>query len=51
MYYSVAKFHKKLTTISISQDNYLILKELGRTGDSFNDVLSRLLNGGKRVDV
>ena len=35
--------HKGLTTISVSQKNYLILKELGSTGDSFNDVLSRIL--------
>jgi predicted CopG family antitoxin len=37
-------FHKKLTTISISQENYLILKRLGDTGDSFNDVLTRILD-------
>jgi predicted CopG family antitoxin len=35
-------FHK-LTTISISHENYLILKGLGSTGDSFNDVLTQLL--------
>ena len=35
--------HRELTTISVSQKNYLILKELGSTGDSFNDVLSRIL--------
>ena len=35
--------HRELTTISVSQKNYLILKELGNTGDSFNDVLSRIL--------
>jgi hypothetical protein len=37
------RFHNKLTTISISHENYLILKGLGNTGDSFNDVLTRLL--------
>src|SRR6476620_10138689 len=37
-------FHKKLTTISVSHANYLTLKELGKTGDSFNDVLTRILN-------
>jgi len=37
------KSHNKLTTISISHENYLILKGLGSTGDSFNDVLTQLL--------
>lgn len=35
--------HNKLTTISISKENYLILKRMGQTSDSFNDVLTRLL--------
>jgi len=34
---------KKLIQIAISQDNYLILKKLGSTGDSFNDVLTLIL--------
>jgi predicted CopG family antitoxin len=34
---------RKLTTISISYGNYLTLKKLGSTGDSFNDVLTELL--------
>lgn len=33
----------KLITIAISQENYTILKSLGRTGDSFNDVISQLI--------
>ena len=33
----------KLTTIAISKENYFILKRMGQTSDSFNDVLSRLL--------
>ena len=33
----------KLTTISVSYENYLNLKKLGSTGDSFNDVLTELL--------
>ena len=33
----------KLTTISVSRENYLALKKLGSTGDSFNDVLTELL--------
>lgn len=41
------KFHNKLTTISVSYENYLILKGLGSTGDSFNDVLTRLLRNRK----
>jgi predicted CopG family antitoxin len=32
----------KLTTISISRQNYEILRQMGQTGDSFNDVLSML---------
>jgi predicted CopG family antitoxin len=38
------KFRRKLTTISVSDENYLILKKLGNTGDSFNDVLTRILH-------
>jgi predicted CopG family antitoxin len=34
---------KKLTTISISKKNYCILKKMGFTGESFNDVLDRIL--------
>jgi hypothetical protein len=34
----------KLTTISVSRDTYLKLKALGQTADSFNDVLSRVLD-------
>ncbi len=34
---------RKLTTIAISLENYNALKELGRTGESFNDVLTELL--------
>ena len=33
----------KLITIAISYENYLHLKKLGSTGDSFNDVISRIL--------
>jgi predicted CopG family antitoxin len=32
-----------LTTIAVSYENYQALKELGRTGDTFNDVLSKIL--------
>jgi predicted CopG family antitoxin len=34
-----------LTTIALSRENYAILKSLGKTGDSFNDVLTELLKG------
>lgn len=34
---------KILKHITVDQRNYLILKELGSAGESFNDVISRLL--------
>jgi predicted CopG family antitoxin len=34
---------KRLKQIAISQDNYFLLKKLGNAGDSFNDVVSKLL--------
>ena len=37
------EMHRKLTTISISRENYLTLKELGCAGDSFNDVITEIL--------
>ena len=33
----------RLTTISISYENYYTLKRLGGAGDSFNDVLTNVL--------
>jgi predicted CopG family antitoxin len=38
----------KLRHIVIDEDNYRTLKELGRTGDSFNDVLKKVL---KKINV
>ena len=38
----------KLTTIAISEENYRILKSLGETGDSFNDVISELIKSVKK---
>jgi predicted CopG family antitoxin len=32
-----------LKTISVSEDNYRILKKLGGAGDSFNDVITELI--------
>jgi predicted CopG family antitoxin len=37
----------KLKTIAISIDNYETLRNLGRTADSFNDVITDLLNDRK----
>jgi predicted CopG family antitoxin len=37
----------KLTTISITKENYDKLKRLGYTSESFNDVLNRLLENVK----
>jgi len=37
----------KLTTISISKENYEKLKKLGCNSESFNDVLNRLLEKGE----
>ena len=41
---------KNLTTISITRTTYENLKNLGKTGDTFNDVITRLLsqNGGNQ---
>jgi predicted CopG family antitoxin len=35
--------------ICISETNYRLLKELGHTGDSFNDVLTKILKSETRV--
>jgi predicted CopG family antitoxin len=34
---------KTLKHITVDEQNYLTLKRLGNAGDSFNDVISRLL--------
>lgn len=34
---------KRLKLIAVDEQNYLILKRMGYTSESFNDVLSRLL--------
>jgi predicted CopG family antitoxin len=33
----------KYRNICVSESNYKILKEMGQTGDSFNDVLTKIL--------
>ncbi len=40
----------RLTTISISKKNHAILKTLGQTSDSFNDVLTRLLKNNSLLE-
>jgi predicted CopG family antitoxin len=35
--------YKSLKMIAVSEENYLKLKGLGRTGDSFNDVITEIL--------
>jgi predicted CopG family antitoxin len=35
--------YKSLKMIAVSKENYLILKRLGRAGDSFNDVITEVL--------
>lgn len=37
--------NKKLKLIAVSYENYYSLKELGKAGDSFNDVVTKLLKG------
>jgi len=37
----------KLTSISLSKENYDKLKRLGFAGESFNDVLTRVLENAK----
>jgi predicted CopG family antitoxin len=42
---------KNLTTISITRSNYAILKNLGKTGESFNDVITKLLESKMSKNV
>lgn len=39
----------RLKHIVIDEDNYAALKELGKAGDSFNDVLTEILTKTKMV--
>ncbi|MDQ3968818.1 MAG: antitoxin VapB family protein [Thermoproteota archaeon] len=39
---------KTLRHITVDERNYLTLKRLGNAGDSFNDVISRLLKSTTR---
>jgi predicted CopG family antitoxin len=38
-----------LKQIAISKQNYILLKSLGQAGDSFNDVVSRLLKNADAI--
>jgi len=40
----------KLKHIAVSQDNYLQLKKYGKFGDTFNDVVTALLQKNKKND-
>jgi hypothetical protein len=40
---------KTLKFIAISAKNYERLKDLGKAGDSFNDVLTVILNNGRSL--
>jgi predicted CopG family antitoxin len=39
-----------LKRIAISEENYRKLEKLGGFGDSFNDVIGRLLEGAKKKE-
>jgi predicted CopG family antitoxin len=39
----LTKSRNRLTTIAVSEENYLALKRLGSAGDSFNDVVTEVL--------
>jgi predicted CopG family antitoxin len=40
-----------LKTIAISRDNYQILKNLGKAGDSFNDVITHLVKKAGTIGI
>jgi predicted CopG family antitoxin len=42
--------NKQYKQILIDSDNYNALKEMGQTGDSFNQVISRLISKFKEVE-
>jgi predicted CopG family antitoxin len=44
-----SKYNKKLKQIAIDEQNYDTLRMLGHTRDSFNDVLTRLLQQNVKV--
>ena len=42
---------KRLKLIAVDEQNYLILKRMGYTSESFNDVLTRLLKNSMLESV
>jgi predicted CopG family antitoxin len=44
----LTKQRNRLTTIAVSEENYLALKRLGSAGDSFNDVVTEVLKKVKQ---
>ena len=42
---------KKLKLIAISKENYFILQRMGFAGESFNDVLDRILKNNSNLLV
>jgi len=40
----------KLKQIVVDESNYKALKDLGKAGDSFNDVIKRLLKSQEKSD-
>jgi predicted CopG family antitoxin len=42
--------NKSYKQILIDNDNYKTLKEMGKTGDSFNSVVSQLINRFRESD-
>ncbi|ALI37233.1 hypothetical protein NMY3_03046 [Candidatus Nitrosocosmicus oleophilus] len=43
--------NKSYKQILIDDDNYNALKKLGQTGDSFNSVISKLINNFKEGEM
>lgn len=41
---------KRLKLIAVDEQNYLILKRMGYTSESFNDVLTRLLKNNSMLE-
>ena len=41
----------RLRHIVISEENYLSLKNMGKAGESFNDVLNKLLKSGEACNA
>jgi predicted CopG family antitoxin len=43
--------HNKLKTIVLSEENYAKLKALGAMGDSFDDVITKVLTYAPKANV